>query len=49
MKHRGYLFSTKERTGRQTRRLYRATSLGQTTLAEAKEKVRELFGELLER
>jgi len=38
----------RERSGRQTRRLYRATDLGKTMLEDAREKVRELFGELFE-
>lgn len=48
MERKGYLSSTEERQGRQNRRLYRATDLGKTTLEDAKEKVRELFGELFE-
>ncbi len=45
---RGYLRSRHERQGRSARRLYRATPAGRRALAEAKEKVRELFGELFE-
>lgn len=48
MERKGYLCSTEERSGRQVRRIYRATDLGKTTLEDAKEKVRELFGELFE-
>ncbi|WP_008319078.1 PadR family transcriptional regulator [Leptolyngbya sp. PCC 6406] len=48
MERKGYLYSLEERTGRQHRRFYRATDLGKTTLESAKEKVRELFGELFE-
>jgi DNA-binding PadR family transcriptional regulator len=48
MERKGYLVSTEERWGRNYRRLYRATDLGKTMLDEAKEKVRELFGELLQ-
>lgn len=48
MERKGYLYSVEERSGRQSRRLYRATDLGKMTLEDAKEKVRELFGELFE-
>ena len=44
----GYLRSVAERSGRSTRRFYRATPAGKRALAAAKEKVRELFGELFE-
>ena len=46
MEERGYLQSRQERAGRSVRRLYRATSLGREALALAREKVRELFGEI---
>jgi PadR family transcriptional regulator PadR len=45
---RGYLRSTEKRDGRQTRRFYRATPAGRKALKAAKEKVRELVGELFE-
>jgi DNA-binding PadR family transcriptional regulator len=45
---KGYLRSRKEGIGRTARRLYRATPRGRRALAAAREKVRELFGELLE-
>lgn len=48
MERKGYLHSVEERSGRQIRRFYRATDLGKTMLEEAREKVRELFGELFE-
>lgn len=48
MERKGYLHSVEERSGRQVRRLYRATDLGKTMLEDAREKVRELFGELFE-
>jgi PadR family transcriptional regulator, regulatory protein PadR len=48
MEQKGYLNSCKERSGRHIRRVYRATPLGKARLEEAKEKVRELFGELFE-
>ena len=46
MEERGYLQSRQERAGRSVRRLYRATPLGREALALAREKVRELFGEI---
>jgi len=45
---RGLLRSHEKRAGRSLRRLYRATPVGRRALAAAKEKVRELFGELFE-
>lgn len=45
---KGYLRSREERTGKSARRLYQATPAGRRALERAKEKVRELFGELLE-
>ena len=48
LEEKGYLVSTKKRTGRAERRLYRATKAGRAALATAKGKVRELFGELFE-
>ncbi len=48
LEERGYLRAREERVGRTARRLYRATASGRRALAQAKEKVRELFGELLE-
>jgi len=48
MERKGYLYSVEERSGRQMRRIYRATDLGRDVLEDAKEKVRELFGELFE-
>jgi DNA-binding PadR family transcriptional regulator len=47
LERKGYLRSIKERSGKSTRRLYRATPLGRKVLAAAREKVSELFGELL--
>jgi len=38
MERKGYLHSVEERSGRQTRRLYRATDLGKTMLEDAREK-----------
>ncbi|ARV62529.1 PadR family transcriptional regulator [Nostocales cyanobacterium HT-58-2] len=48
MERKGYLHSTEERSGRHSRRVYRATPLGEEALEDAKQKVRELFGELFE-
>lgn len=45
---KGYLVSTKERTGSTERRVYKVTRTGRKALADAKLKVRELFGELFE-
>jgi DNA-binding PadR family transcriptional regulator len=45
---KGYLRSRPERIGRSSRRLYRATARGKRALAAAKDKVRELFGEMFE-
>ncbi len=48
LERRGLLVSTEERSGNSLRRVYRATREGRQTLAAAKVKVRELFGELFE-
>jgi PadR family transcriptional regulator PadR len=48
LERKGYLRSTNERSGKSARRIYRATTLGRKVLATAREKVSELFGELLE-
>jgi len=48
LESRGLLRSTHERNGRSRRRIYRATPAGRKALAAAKQKVRELFHELLE-
>jgi PadR family transcriptional regulator PadR len=45
---RGYLHSREVRSGRSIRRIYRATAAGRKALALAREKVKELVGELLE-
>ena len=45
---RGYLRSREVRSGRSIRRVYRATAAGRKALALAREKVKELVGELLE-
>jgi PadR family transcriptional regulator, regulatory protein PadR len=46
MEERGLLKSEKELVTGKIRRLYSITQLGRETLQEAREKVRELFGEL---
>lgn len=48
LERRGYLRSRRERSGKRLRRVYRATPRGRKVLEAAKEKVRELFGELFE-
>lgn len=48
LERKGYLASYEERSGRQVRKFYRATAAGKAALEEAKERVRELFGELFE-
>lgn len=48
LERKGYLKSKEERSGKHFRRVYRATPKGKKALAAAKDKVRELFGELLE-
>jgi DNA-binding PadR family transcriptional regulator len=46
MQENGYLRSSVQRSGRQSRRVYRATPKVKKALAITKEKVSELFGEL---
>lgn len=48
LERKGYLRSTHERSGKSSRRMYQATPLGRKALATARQKVSELFGELLE-
>jgi DNA-binding PadR family transcriptional regulator len=48
LEKKGYLRSTVRRKGRSLRKVYRATPLGRNALAAAKNKVRELFRELIE-
>ena len=48
LEQRGYLKANEVRNGKSLRRVYRATPLGRKALAAAKEKVRELFHELME-
>lgn len=46
MEKKGYLTSSLERDGSVSRRVYQATEIGRAGLANAREKARELFGEL---
>jgi PadR family transcriptional regulator, regulatory protein PadR len=48
LEKRGYLKASVFRSGRVRRRLYKATPPGRKALKLAKQKVRELFGELIE-
>lgn len=48
LERKGYLKSRTKGIGRRARRLYRATKKGRDALAFAKDRVRELFGELIE-
>lgn len=48
LERKGYLRSSQQRRGKTARRVYRATPLGRRALKKAKERVRELFGELFE-
>ncbi len=48
LEEKGYLRSAELRNGRSLRRVYRATPSGRRALAAAKNKVRELFHELIE-
>lgn len=48
MERKGYLRSREKKSGRSIRRLYRATPKGVKALEEAKDKLRELVGELFE-
>lgn len=48
LENRGYLKSSAFRSGRVGRRVYKATPSGRKALKSAKQKVRELFGELIE-
>src|SRR5580693_334767 len=48
LEKKGYLRSTMHRNGKSLRKVYRATAQGRKSLQNAKRKVRELFGELIE-
>jgi PadR family transcriptional regulator len=49
MEQRGYLKSQVTQANGRNRRFYRATRMGRKALANARERVRELFGEMFER
>jgi PadR family transcriptional regulator len=48
LERKGYLRSREKRMGRTARRLYRTTAQGRAALEDAKEKLRELVGEVIE-
>src|SRR6202043_772485 len=48
LERKGYLRSKEQRNGKSLRRVYRATALGKKALAASKNRVRELFHELVE-
>jgi PadR family transcriptional regulator len=48
LERKGLLKSRMQGKGRRARRMYRATPRGRKALATAKERVQELFGELIE-
>ena len=48
LEKKGYLTSRHERTERRARRVYEITEKGRVALAQARAKVKELFGELIE-
>jgi PadR family transcriptional regulator PadR len=49
LEKKGYLRAKEQRNGKSVRRVYTATPLGRKALAAAKNKIRELFAELIER
>src|SRR3954454_16856307 len=48
LERKGYLRSSAQRNGRSLRKIYRATPQGRKALAAIKDKVRELFQELID-
>jgi PadR family transcriptional regulator PadR len=48
LEKKGYLRSKEQRNGKSRRKVYRATALGRKALEASKNKVRELFRELIE-
>ncbi len=48
LEQRGYLRSSQERSGKSVRRVYNITASGRRALRKARQRVRELFGELIE-
>lgn len=49
LERKGHLRSCREGEGRRARRLYTITAQGREALADARARVKELFGELFER
>jgi PadR family transcriptional regulator PadR len=47
LEKKGYLRSSTHRNGKSLRKVYRATPAGRRALSSAKDKVRELFSELI--
>jgi len=47
LEKKGYLRSTQRQSGKNVRRMYRATALGKEAVKEAKYKVEELIGDYL--
>jgi len=48
LEKKGYLRASEQRNGRSLRKVYRATALGRKALEASRNKVRELFRELIE-
>ena len=48
LEQRGYLRSSQERSGKSVRRVYCISASGRRALKKARQRVRELFGELIE-
>jgi DNA-binding PadR family transcriptional regulator len=48
LERKGYLKSRQDGTGKRSRRFYAITRKGRAALADARERVKELFGELFE-
>ena len=48
LEQKGYLRSAEKRNGRSLRKEYRATALGRKALGAVRDKVKELFQELIE-
>jgi DNA-binding PadR family transcriptional regulator len=48
LEKKGYLVSRETRAGKSLRKVYRATAKGKRALAAAREKIRELFREVVE-
>ncbi len=48
LERKGYIASKERRNGKSLRRVYRATPLGRKALAAARDRIRELIGELFE-